>query len=182
MRFKIFLILFGVLLVGASSASSHGLGRQVIEQEVVGPYTVSVWVEPEAVQPGDEVHITISLQNDTATVFVTTATVAINAHHADETVEPLTTTAKIGGSANPLFYEGLVAVDDAGEWTIQIVITGPEGAAEVEFPLDVGVDSGGGGDSEVSNYSELGQVLGLIGIGIVTLAVIFQALRQRVKE
>lgn len=181
MRIKIFLIMCSVLLVGVSTALGHGLGRQVVEQEVVGPYTVSVWVEPEAVQPGDEVHLTISLQNDTATMFVTTASIAITAEPPVETAEPLTSTATIGGSANPLFYEGLLKLADAGEWNIQVVITGPEGAAEVEFPLEVGGDSGGG-DSEGSNLRDLGQVLGLIGIGIVTLAVLFQALRQRVKE
>ncbi|MCI0713290.1 MAG: hypothetical protein L0154_24245 [Chloroflexi bacterium] len=181
MRNKIFLILCSILLVGVSTALSHGLGRQVVEQEVVGPYTVSVWVEPEAVQPGDEVHITISLQNDTATMFVTTASLAITAEPPDEIAEPLTSTAIIGGSANPLFYEGLLELADVGEWTIRIVITGAEGAAEVEFALEVGGDSSSG-DSEVSNLRDLGQVLGLIGIGIVTLAVIFQALRQRVKE
>ena len=182
MRTKLFLITFSILLlVGVSSAFGHGLGRQVVEQEVVGPYTVSVWVEPEAVQSGDEVHFTISLQNDTATLFVTTASIAITAEPPLETTESLTSTAIIGGSANPLFYEGLVTLPDAGEWTIRVVITGPEGAAEVEFPLQVGGESGDG-DSEVSNVRNLGQVLGLIGVGIVTLAILFQALRQRVKD
>jgi hypothetical protein len=178
---KIFIIMCSIVLVGVSAALGHGLGKQVVEQEVAGPYTVSVWVEPEAVQPDDEVHFTISLQNDTATMFVTTASIAITAEPPVETAEPLTATAIIGGSANPLFYEGLLTLGDAGEWTIRVVITGPEGAAEVEFPLEVGGDPGSG-DSEVSNLRDLGQVLGLIGIGIVTLAVIFQALRQRVKE
>lgn len=182
MRFKIFLILCVVLLIGASSVSSHGFGRQVIEQEVIGPYTVSAWVEPEAVQPGDEVHFTISLQNDTATAFVTTATVTITAQNPDETLEPMTTTASIGGSANPLFYEGILAFDEVADWTVRLTITGPDGEAEAEFVLEVGAQSGSNGDSEDSNLNELGQVLGLIGIGIVSLAVVFQALRKRVKD
>lgn len=176
---SVLLILLSILFLLPTKSFGHGLGKQVLEQEVAGPYLVSAWIEPETIRAGEEMHTTVSIQSETGTEFVTLATVTLSALHRDQAVASSTTEATHDRASNPLFYEGTLVLDPAGQWMVTITIENEGTTADVSFSVDAKTESQ---DEDSVGWQQIGQVIGLIGIGVVMLGIVFQALRQRVKE
>ncbi|MBZ0316097.1 MAG: hypothetical protein K8L91_06745 [Anaerolineae bacterium] len=135
-RFGLWLVLLGATFIPMARTDAHGLGNQKLEQVEAGPYLVSAWTDPKDVSVEDELHITVSVQ-DQEKDFILDADVQINAVLASDSSTTKSQQATHDNAAQKLFYEAPLRLDKTGRWQITIVIDGELGQGTASFELDV---------------------------------------------
>lgn len=109
------------LLLPASVVWGHGGGEPFLSDVAAGPYSLYVWLDPLPAQTG-ELHVTVSINVpvDGASEPVTGLPVLMRARHSDgwEVEAPATHE----NALNKLFYEGRLDLQQAGTWTIDLLM------------------------------------------------------------
>ena len=131
MRSSVALIWLALII---STASAHGYGKQVIAEKEAGPYTVSVWIDPNEPTTHEPTHLTVSVSY--AAELVYDADITIHAEHEDKDIT-LNSTATHDQAVNKLFYEGELALKNTGNWLIEVNINGEHGQGQTTFDLTV---------------------------------------------
>ncbi len=132
----VLLALLAALLL-AVGVYGHGGGELVVARAPVGPYFVSVWVNPPQPRSNQPTHFTVGLadQFDEAPVLDAAVMVTVRSlGDATAVVEAPATTAQ---SANKLFYETDLDLDTTGIYAATVAVTGTEGAGSTTFELQV---------------------------------------------
>jgi hypothetical protein len=124
------------LLTAVWPVNAHGYGKQQLEQVEAGPYLVSAWTEPETVRVGDELHVTVSVQ-DKQEEFVLDGSVQVAAVTETEAGRQVSSAASHEDAVQKLFYEAALHLDRTGRWTVIISIDAEPGTGEARFDLDV---------------------------------------------
>lgn len=115
---------------------AHGGGELKVGNEPIGSYLVSAWVNPPTPQAGQVIHLTVGIAQESGGEPVLDASVDVVI--LDEAGGTVTTAvATTEQSVNRLFYEADVEPVPAGDYQMQVFITGDEGQGELIFPLEV---------------------------------------------
>jgi hypothetical protein len=163
----LFLIGAGATLLSLSHAGSvspinaHGLGNRQLEQVEAGPYLISAWSDPETLKVGEELHITVSVQ-DKNEEFVLDADVQVRANLETDFNQQASARATHENAVQKMFYEAELKLRQAGRWQITLTIEAEPGIGEATFSLPV--ESGNAGDDEAP-WLWIGA--GLAGLGLM---------------
>ena len=124
------------LLLSASAVWGHGGGEPFLSDVQVGPYSLYVWLDPLPAQTG-ELHVTVSvnLPATDGSEPVTGLKVLMRATHPDGGVVEVPATHD--NALNKLFYEGRLGLEQAGTWTIDLLIG--DGPDQVAHAVEVDV-------------------------------------------
>lgn len=136
LRWSLAAVLALLLLLSGSVVWGHGGGAPFLSDVAAGPYSLYVWLDPLPAQTG-ELHVTVSVNVpvDDASEPVTGLPVLMRARHPDgwEVEAPATHE----NALNKLFYEGRLDLQQAGTWTIDLLMgNGPD---QVVHSIDVDV-------------------------------------------
>jgi hypothetical protein len=155
-----------VLVVGIRPLLAHGGGEVKIGREPVGPYKLTVWMNPPQAQPGETIHITVgALAEDDAPLLDADLVVTMtNVRTGDVYITKPATTEQ---STNKLFYETDYPAPDKGLYEISVAMTRGDVSGQVAFQTEV---------QETRNVNWL--VIGLVGIGVVLVGALFLASRN----
>lgn len=155
-----------VLVGGIRPLHAHGGGEIKVGREPVGPYKLTVWMNPPQAQPEETIHITVgALAEDDAPLLDAAIKVTMtNVTTGDIYItEPATTEQ----STNKLFYETDFPAPDEGLYEISVAMTRGDVSGQVAFQTEV---------QKTRNINWL--VIGLVGIGVVLAAALFLASRN----
>lgn len=155
-----------VLMGGVRPLLAHGGGEIKIGREPVGPYKLTVWMNPPQAKPGETIHITVgALAEDDSPLLDAEMVVQMTAVTNGEIVvtEPATTER----STNKLFYETDFPAPDEGLYEISVAMTRGDISGQVAFQTEV-----------KTGRSVNWLVIGLIGVGVVLAAALFLASRN----
>jgi hypothetical protein len=136
-------VLFLCLLVPAPAGLllAHGGGALVAGPEPVGPYLVSVWLNPPQPRAGEPLHFTVGLAAPVSRAPVLDAEILVTMQ-SPAFPAPIVAPATTDQSINRLFYETDMEVPSAGEYATLIQVQGPEGSGDIELTVDVLEPSG----------------------------------------
>lgn len=161
----IWLVLVG-LAGGVRPLLAHGGGEIKIGREPVGPYKLTVWMNPPQTQPGETIHITVgALAEDDSPLLDAAMMVEMTDVASGGVIitEPATTER----STNKLFYETDFPAPDEGLYEISVAMTRGDVSGQVSFQTEV---------KTARNVNWL--VIGLVGIGVVLAGALFLASRN----
>lgn len=116
---------------------AHGGGDIQVNNEPVGPFLVSVWMNPPTALTNRPIHITVGLADPTTQAPVLDAAVQLDILTTDTQTPVLTTSATTDQSINKLFYETDFTLADSGTYTIVVTVTNAVGNGEVAFDMVV---------------------------------------------
>ena len=127
----------GILLTGFLTMTVHANGIHPVSQEVysdeIGPYILSVTTSPVL----DFIHLGIYLSLKDSDSPVLSANLTVAAEQADGTG------IAVGPMAAPLINDNLnwfsadLPIEEAGEWTVTLIIDAPLAKETVTFPIFV---------------------------------------------
>ena len=141
-------VLLLVLVSTGRSAHAHGGGTPRLTAEPVGPYSLFAWTEPEPMRAGD-VHVTLAVTTPPPADAVVNNDVVnnlleqpIDGAEAVVTFRPADGGAPVQlaaqpGTLNAFYLEADTRLPAAGRWTIEVAVTGPDGAGTASFDVDV---------------------------------------------
>lgn len=155
-----------VLLAGIRPLLAHGGGEIKIGREPVGPYKLTVWMNPPQAQPGETIHITVgALAEDDSPLLDAEIMVRVTAVNSGNIIinKPATTEQ----STNKLFYETDFPAPDEGLYEISVAMTRGDVAGQVAFLTEIET-------RRTINWL----VIGLVGIGVILAATLFLASRK----
>jgi hypothetical protein len=155
-----------VLVGGIRPLLAHGGGEIKIGREPVGPYKLTVWMNPPQAQPGETIHITVgALAEDDSPLLDAAIMVQMTDMTSGDVVisKPATTEQ----STNKLFYETDFPAPDEGLYEISVAMSRGDVSGQVAFQTEV---------QTKRNVNWL--VIGLVGIGVVLAGVLFLANRS----
>lgn len=116
---------------------AHGGGDIQVNNEAVGPFVVSVWMNPPTALTNQPIHITVGLAEPTTQAPILNATVQLDILATDTQTPILTTSATTDQSVNKLFYETDFTLADSGTYTVVVAVASEAGAGEVAFDMVV---------------------------------------------
>jgi hypothetical protein len=129
-----------LLLAGVSgrAARAHGIGKPQLLNAPAGPYTLSIWTDPDPLR-ADEAHVVVAvLDPQTQEFIVTDVTVTVRLESATDPAQVVTVVAGTD-SANQLLYAA--EFNDRltpGRWRVVVSAAGARGASnEVSFEVDI---------------------------------------------
>lgn len=126
------LLAFGFWLLVAQPAEAHtGPPYIVVENRDVGPYTVTVWTDPDT---GTGTFIVEALHSGAATAENTTVAVAVRP--ADGHSAETSATAQ-RESYDPKIFTAHVPFDVEGPWNVAVTLDGPAGRSATTFDVQV---------------------------------------------
>jgi hypothetical protein len=129
--------LSGILLlfIPVSTTLAHGGGQLQVGPVAAGPYRVSVWTDPPTPRVDRDLHITVAVADGLTNepVLNTAVTITIYPGGSQTAVARLPATAE--AATNRLFYEADLRLPVEGDYLIDILVTGPDGTGQVDFPL-----------------------------------------------
>ena len=141
-------VLLLVLVSTGRSAHAHGGGTPRLTAEPVGPYSLFAWTEPEPMRAGD-VHVTLAVTTPPPADAVVNNDVVnnlleqpIDGAEAVVTFRPADGGAPVQlaaqpGTLNAFYLEADTRLPAAGRWTIEVAVSGPDGAGSASFDVDV---------------------------------------------
>jgi hypothetical protein len=138
------ILTLAVLLAMAVSARAHsGPPFPIVTEAVHGPYTISIWTDPDATDdgsPGGQFWIVIaSSGKGTAVPAETRATVSVRPVGATEMLpQRRSVTTPVRGDVTNQF--GAVVMDHEGPYAVRVEVTGPGGNAIVDTTVDATYD------------------------------------------
>lgn len=122
------------LAAGATAALAHGGTLQLVKA-AAGPYLVSVWTRPDPPRTG-QLHVSVVVMRPGTEDAVLDARVELRARPPGDGPAPAVSLAR-GAHDNPLLHEGDVELHSTGLWRVTLAVSGPAGAGEAAFDLDV---------------------------------------------
>lgn len=157
------LILLLGLFCAVPLAWAHGGGEIQLVNAPVGPYKMTVWLNPPQPQAGKAIHITVGLAAppDDAPMLDATMQVQVKAVAAQQIV--VTTPATTEQSINKLFYETDFTVADAGAYEVTVFVDAPGGSGSGTFTMPVS-------QARATNWL----VIGLVALAAVVLLSIYR--------
>lgn len=168
-RLLVSCLLGGMLLIGARPLRAHGGGEIKVAKEPIGPYKLTVWLNPPQPQAGKTMHITVGvLAEDDSPVLAAAVTLEMVDSSGDAIITRPATTAQ---STNKLFYETDFPAPDAGNYEITVQLNRGEVTGQVTFPTQV---------QPTNNTNWL--LIGLVGIGIILAAFLFLSGRSEGRQ
>ena len=151
---------------GIRPSLAHGGGEIKISREPVGPYKLTVWMNPPRAQPGETIHITVGAlaEDDSPLLDAAMGVEMTDVATGDVLVTKPATTEQ---STNKLFYEADFPAPDEGLYEISVNMTKDDVSGQVAFQTEV-----------IMARSVNWLVIGLVGIGVVLAAALFVASRN----
>lgn len=169
MKFSIlrafFLCLVG--LWGAASAAAHGGGEIQFANAPIGPYKMTLWLNPPAPQAQQTMHITIGLSAPPNDAPMLDATILIEISDAASGSLILTTPATTEASINKLFYETDFTLAEPGAYQVNARVSAPDGEGSAAFTMEV---------NPASRTNWL--LVGLLGLGFIFLYTLLHGRRR----
>jgi hypothetical protein len=155
-----------VLVGGIRPLLAHGGGEIKIGREPVGPYKLTVWMNPPQAQQGETIHITVGAlaEDDSPLLDAAMVVKMTNAANGDVVIDVPATTEQ---STNKLFYETDFPAPDKGLYEISVAMSRGDVSGQVAFQTEV---------QTKRNVNWL--VIGLVGIGAVLAGALFLASRS----
>lgn len=145
---------------------AHGGGEIKIGREPVGPYKLTVWMNPPQARPGETIHITVgALAEDDSPLL--DAVMVVQMTNAASGAIVITKPATTEQSINKLFYETDFPAPDEGLYEISVAMTRGDVSGQVTFQTEI---------KATRNINWL--VVGLVGMGVVLAVVLFLAGRS----
>lgn len=163
------ILLFFMLRHGVAAA--HGGGQLVAGPAPVGPYTLSVWINPPQPRAGEPLHFTVGVAAPRDGSPVLDAQIQITMHALEHDAPPVTAAATTEQSVNRLFYETDLDIVQEGRYLATVSVAGPEGEGEMAIEVDV---------LPPSSFNWF--VWGIVGLGLVLLIGLWQRGRAAVVE
>ncbi len=160
--FFVFCFLFFV-----PSAWAHGGGILVVQNEPVGGYAVSVWMNPPVPRTNETLHMTVGIAG-AGQEPVLDAAVQIDVFEAGTDILITSAQATTEQSVNRLFYETDFPKIEPGDYDVMVRVDGANGRGEVVFAMEM---KPAGGMSWV--------VAGLVGIGVIAMGVVVLSWRKQ---
>jgi hypothetical protein len=155
-----------VLVGGIRPLLAHGGGEIKIGREPVGPYKLTVWMNPPQAQPGETIHITVgALAEDDSPLLDAELLVEMTDVASGDIF--ITKPATTEQSTNKLFYETDFAAPNAGLYEISVTMTRETVSGQVAFQTEV---------KETRSVNWL--VIGLVGVGVILAGTLFLASRS----
>lgn len=167
-RFTSLILACLFLLVGYLGIFAHGGGELIIRSEDIGPYRISVWVNPPEPSVDIPVHYTVGLASPQDNTPILNANVDIQMQGVDDQSRVYSSKATTDQSINKLFYEADLVIKEAGLFDTEITVFGPQGEGEISFTTEV---------SEPSRTNWL--IWGFVGLGVVLLFGILRTRRMK---
>lgn len=147
-----------LLLLTASAIQAHGGGDLIAGPEPVGPYIVSVWLNPPDPRAAEPIHFTIGLASPINREPVLDAQIEVELRAVGNNSIADTAPATTDQSINKLFYETDLQVTNPNTYETIFFISGPDGDGSLMVPI------------EVSNPSNIDwRMLGLVGLAIIVI-------------
>jgi hypothetical protein len=145
---------------------AHGGGEIKIGREPVGPYKLTIWMNPPQARPGETIHITVgALAEDDSPLL--DAVIIVQMTDAASGVVVITKPATTEQSINKLFYETDFPAPDQGLYEISVAMTRGDVSGQAAFQTEI---------KATRNVNWL--VVGLVGMGVVLAVVLFLAGRS----
>lgn len=144
-RAWVWLMVVGLVLVLPTGlAWAHGGGVPQLTNVDVGPYWVSVWMQPDPPRVG-QVHITVAVAEPggleagrrEAGPPVLDAMVQVQFEALEHAGAPFTSAATHEGATNKLLYEADLELPEPGRWRVVIAVEGPQGTGSATFEMQV---------------------------------------------
>lgn len=162
-------LLLGLLLLGGifgatTAVAAHGGGEIQLAFVPVGPYKMTLWLNPPQPQAQQTMHITVGLATPPDDAPMLDAQVEIVVADAANGRVVLTTAATTAASINKLFYETDFTLPDSGSYRVIARVSGPDGSGSAEFAMTV---------APASNTNWL--LIGLGGLGLLFLLALLRA-------
>ncbi len=166
-RFLVGLLVGLGLVWGARPLHAHGGGEIKIAKEPIGPYKMTVWMNPPQPQAGKTMHITVGvLGEDDAPVLDAAVMMEMTDLATGQTI--LSRPASTERSTNKLYYETDFAAPDSGSYEISLHLTTLDDVSgQAAFQTEV---------EPAKNNNWL--AVGLVGIGVVLVGFLFYANRS----
>lgn len=152
------IILGSMLLLISLPLFAHGGGDLIAGPVLVGPYTVSVWLNPPDPRATEAIHFTVGVAAPDDRQPVLDAQIMVEMRIKSDGTLVATAPATTDQSVNKLFYETDLEVQTPDLYEIIFHVRGTEGAGTLMVDVDVGSPSG-------INWL----VLGLIGLALVII-------------
>lgn len=133
----LFLMLATVWWPMPAGLMAHGGGDIQVNNEPVGLFSASVWMNPPTALTNRPIHITVGLAEQATQAPVLDATVDITVFAAESTTPLLTASATTAQSVNRLFYETDFALPNSGTYTAVVAVAHSSGSGEVAFDMVV---------------------------------------------
>ena len=138
MRRLAILLLFACLfLLFVSQLRAHGGGDLVAGPIAVGPYTVSVWLNPPDPWATEPIHFTVGVAAPGDGRPVLDAQILVDMIALSDQSLVASAPATTENSVNKLFYETDLEVMEAGTYETVFHISGPEGEGVLKVEIDV---------------------------------------------
>jgi hypothetical protein len=137
------ILTLAVLAMAVSALAHSGPPFPIVTDAVRGPYTISIWTDPDATDdgsPGGQFWIVIaSSSTGTALPAETRATVSVRAVGATD-ASPLrsSVTTPVRGDVTNQF--GAVVMDHEGPYAVHVEVAGPSGRGSVDTTVDATYD------------------------------------------
>lgn len=132
----VLLALLATLLL-AVGVHGHGGGELVVARAPVGPYFVSVWVNPPQPLSGQPTHFTVGIADQVDEAPVLDAAVTVTVRSLDDATAVFEAPATTAQSANKLFYETDLDLDTVGIYAATVAVAGAAGTGNTTFELQV---------------------------------------------
>ena len=133
----IFLAFLALLSLVPASLLAHGGGQLVAGPDPVGPYEVSVWVNPPQPRAGEPIHFTVGVATPGDRAPVLDARILVTMQDVGQAFPAVSAQATTEQSVNRLFYETDLEVAQPGTYRAHFDVAGPEGAGALAFELAV---------------------------------------------
>ena len=155
-----------VLLGAVRPLLAHGGGEIKIGREPVGPYKLTVWMNPPQPQSGKTIHITVgALAEDDSPLL--DAEMMIEMTDVNSNAVVVTRPATTDQSTNKLYYETDFPAPDEGLYEISVALTRGDVSGQVAFQTEVKT-------ARTANWL----IIGLVGIGTILAVALFLASRN----
>ena len=150
-----------VLLGAVRPLLAHGGGEIKIGREPVGPYKLTVWMNPPQARPGKTIHITVgALAEDDSPLL--DAEMMIEMTDVNSNAVVVTRPATTDQSTNKLYYETDFPAPDEGLYEISVALTRGDVSGQVAFQTEVKT-------ARTANWL----IIGLVGIGTILAVALF---------
>ena len=130
-----------VIAVAAVQAHS-GPPFPIVSNRTSGPYTISVWTDPDSTDDGSaggQFWVTVRPTGDAVSLPVDTR-IGVTLTPLDRPGQPATVSAEpVAGNASQRF--AALVMDHEGRFRVRVTIAGPLGAADVEADVDATYDT-----------------------------------------
>lgn len=154
-RMLLWILVSGVLV---TAVSAHGGGEIQLANAPIGPYKMTLWLNPPNPQAQQTMHITVGLAAPPNDAPMLDATIFIDVTNAATGNLVLTTPATTEASINRLFYETDFTLAEPGLYEVNTRISAPGGQGSAAFSVEVAPPN-------PTNWL----VIGLAGLAMVVL-------------